>query len=70
MTNSDIVWILIIAVPLAAVALVKLVLFIVSFAKELQYIQFEINRNDGAEREYWIAEKRRLWLSLLPFVKY
>ena len=70
MTNSDILWIAIVAVPLALVALAKLVLFIVGFSKELRYIRFEIARNTGEERAYWISEKRRLWLSLLPFIKY
>lgn len=70
MTNSDVLWIAIIAVPFALVALAKLVVFIVGFTKELRYICFEISRNDGQEREYWLKRKRRLWLSLLPFVRY
>ena len=30
----------------------------------------EIGRTTGAERRHWIRQKRRLWLSLIPFVKY
>ena len=40
------------------------------FRHEMRYINMEIQRNRGREREHWIKRKRRLWLSLLPFVKY
>lgn len=40
------------------------------FRSELQSIQREIERCEPAERRYWIRQKRRLWASLLPFVKY
>ena len=38
-----------------------------SFRKELYYINAEIRRTIGPEKTYWKREKRRLWLSLLPF---
>lgn len=41
-----------------------------NFRKELRYLRIEIERTEGREREYWIQKKRRLWLSLLPFVRY
>lgn len=37
------------------------------FRRELKYINKEIRRTEGAERRYWKQEKKRLWLSLLPF---
>ena len=40
------------------------------FRHEMRYINMEIQRNRGREREHWIKRKRRLWLSILPFVKY
>ena len=40
------------------------------FSRELKYINREIQRNTGAEQRYWIRKRRRLWLSLIPFVKY
>ena len=40
------------------------------FRHEMRYINMEIQRNRGRERERWIKRKRRLWLSILPFVKY
>ena len=70
MTKNDLLYILIIAIPVAIIALIKLVLFLLAFKKELQYLEAEIARNDGPDRDYWIKKKRRLWLSLLPFVRY
>jgi len=40
------------------------------FSRELKYLNCEINRTSGRERKYWIRKKRKLWLSLIPFVKY
>ena len=50
--------------------MVKLFMFIGDFAQELRYLNCEINRASGAERQQWIRQRRRLWLSLIPFVKY
>ena len=47
-----------------------LVTFINDFSSELRYLNNEIGRTTGAERRYWIRQRRRLWLSLIPFVKY
>ena len=56
------------------IALIIFVVFAVSFynyfSRELQYLNTEIRRTDGEEKRYWIRKRRRLWLSLLPFVKY
>lgn len=52
------------------VILIGLIQFYNEFITELQYLSSEIERTDGEERAYWISRKRRLWLSLLPFVKY
>ena len=58
----------------AAIILIGLLgglcLFINDFSVELRYLNMEIGRTEGAERRYWICKRRRLWLSLIPFVKY
>ena len=40
------------------------------FITEWKYLTNEIKRTQGAERRYWIRERRRLWLSFIPFVKW
>lgn len=44
--------------------------FINEFSQELKYLNNEIGRTSGEERQYWIRRRRQLWLSLIPFVKY
>lgn len=52
----------------AVVFLVGLITKLNDFRQELKYLNREIARTDGAEHKYWKREKRRLWLSLLPFL--
>ena len=40
------------------------------FKQELKYINSEIERNEGREKERWIRRKKRLLKSIIPFVKY
>ena len=40
------------------------------FSRELHYLNMESDRTEGEEQQYWLEEKRRLWLSLIPFVRY
>lgn len=40
------------------------------FSLELRYLNNEIKRTRGREQEHWIRERRKLWMSILPFVKY
>ena len=49
--------------------LVGFVLWIRDFRRELQYVNSEIDRTEGEERQYWIWQRRELWLSLLPFYR-
>lgn len=51
-------------------AMIRFALFIHDFSSELRYLNMEIERSEGAERRHYVRERRRLWLSLLPFVKY
>lgn len=49
--------------------LVGVILWIMDFCRELQYVNSEIDRTEGEERQYWIWQRRELWLSLLPFYR-
>ena len=53
----------------AVVLLVGLTTKINDFSHNLDYLNREIARTEGAEHEHWKREKRRLWLSLLPFYR-
>ncbi len=55
---------------LGVVFIVFAVIWLQEFRFELRNINDEINRNEGQERKYWIARKRHLWLSLIPFVRW
>lgn len=50
--------------------LLALTVFIHNFSKELHYLNMEIERTQGEERGYYLHQRRRLWLSLIPFVRY
>ena len=52
------------------VLLIGIAIFFNDFTQELKYINCEIGRSEGERRRYWKKKRRRLWLSLLPFVKY
>ena len=49
--------------------LVGLALRLEEFKRDLKYVKTEIKRTRGSERRAWQKEKRRLWLSLIPFYK-
>ena len=57
------------ATALAFLLLLKLGIFIDNVRRELKYIKMEINRSDGGERRYWKHQKKKLWLSLIPFYR-
>ena len=60
----------IIAVFIFVMLLYGLMSFFTDFTHELRYLNCEIARTVGAERKRWIRKRRRLWLSIIPFVKY
>ena len=49
--------------------LLSLALKISTFKRELGYINREIRRTTGSEQAHWKRQKRRLWKSLLLFVR-
>ena len=65
-------WILIgvVAIIFLLAVVVGLCAFFSNFSSELKYLNIEIRRTSGSERRHYIRKRRRLWLSLLPFVKY
>ncbi len=65
-------WLLvgIVAIFFLILLLFGLVTFINDFSSELRYLNNEIGRTTGEERRHWIRQRRRLWLSLIPFVRY
>lgn len=58
----------------AACILCLLIVYFVSryneFRRELRYLNTEIGRTEGRERRHYEKLKRRLYLSLIPFVSY
>lgn len=70
-TNSEeVLGYLVIAVMLLAVVIILSAPYISWFRQELKYINTEISRTEGREKERWMRRKRRLLMSLLPFHRY
>ena len=64
---------LLICIGAIIVAILIMAIFIPwlrDFRRELRYINMEIQRNTGREREHWIKRKKRLKRSILPFFHY
>jgi hypothetical protein len=61
---------IVVAIMTGLFTIVAAVPFVSSFSRELKYLNNEIERTSGKERMRWKRQRRRLWLSLLPFVKY
>lgn len=69
--DTELYWLIgIVAAFFLIIVLFGLVSFINDFSQELRYLNNEIRRTYGAERRHWIRQRRRLWLSLIPFVRY
>ena len=73
MNEIDVVIGLLVALTAGCVLFFALIGFVLRygrFTRELRRLNNEIGRTYGMERKYWVRRKRRLWLSLLPFVEY
>ena len=69
--DTELYWFIVTTVVLfSALLLIGLAAFVNDFSQELKYLNNEIGRTTGAERRHYIRQRRRLWLSLIPFVKY
>lgn len=55
---------------LLILAIIRFAMWLQSFLMELRYVNKEIARTTGAEQQHWIKRKKRLLLSLIPFVRY
>ncbi len=67
----DIYWLIaLLVLLLVPLVTVSLVVFFRDFTRQLAYLNSEIERSEGRQRRHWIRRRRRLWLSLLPFIKY
>lgn len=60
------VTVVILAIPLA----IRGMSFWRFFTRELKYIEIEIERTEGREQKYWKKKKKKLLMSLIPFVRY
>ena len=67
-SNGTTVLLIIILVVLFLLVFINVVSFFLDFAKELRYINMEIERTTGKEQLLWMKRRRRLWLSLIPFI--
>lgn len=73
MNTEDTVFNLILIIFIAIVLIAILAFFIqwiIAFRTEYRYVQNEINRTYGREKKYWQRQKRRLLLSIIPFIRY
>lgn len=69
--DTELYWLIgIVAAFFLFIVIGRLAMFINDFSSELRYLNNEIGRTTSAERRHWIRQRRRLWLSLIPFVKY
>lgn len=60
----------IVAIVILFFLAVRFACFLNAFSEELKYLNFEIQRTEGAERQIWEDRKKELWHSLFPFGKY
>ena len=63
-------WIIGLAVLVIPIVIVRLAFVFNDFSQELRFLNNEIGRTTGSEQKHWLRRRRRLWLSLLPFVRY
>ena len=60
----------VIAAALLVLVIVRFTMWLQSFLMELRYLDKEIERTAGEEKQHWIKRKKRLLLSWIPFVRY
>ena len=60
---------LLIILLVVGVVIAKLVYGIINFSRSYKYINSEIKRTHGAEREAWIRKKRRLFTRFYRYFK-
>ena len=68
--NERVLGVLLIILMLTVILLALLSPWIRWFRRELKFINTEIRRNTGREQQRWLRRRRRLVMSIIPFVKY
>jgi hypothetical protein len=68
-SGYDILIVLLIAV-VSILLLAWATKFCLEFSRELRIINNEIGRTEGEQQKRWLRRRRKLWLSLIPFIKY
>lgn len=63
-------FILIVAIFFLVMIIVSFVANLGKFLQELRRLNGKIRLSQGAKRKHLLRRRRRLWLSLLPFIKY
>jgi len=61
---------ILVAIIVLAGLLLHFFVWLYAFMRELRTINIEIGRTEGEDKRHWIRRKRRLWLSIIPFVRY
>ena len=69
LTENESVFFAVIIGVLVLLLLIRFALSLKDFKRELYYIKTEIRNTVGEERRYWKREKKKLWLSLIPFFR-
>ena len=64
-----VIFFMVIAV-LLLIAIVSFARWVHDFRRELQRLNADIRRTKGREQAHFIRKRRKLWLSVLPFVRY
>ena len=70
MTKTSILLLWIFGLLALPIIVVLIAVRISNFIRELRYLNTEIARTTGVQRRHWLRCRRRLWLSLIPFVRY
>ncbi len=70
MNNISTLFLWLFAILALPIILVLIAIRISEFIQELRYLNTEIARTTGDQRRRWLRLRRRLWLSLIPFVRY
>ena len=66
---TDIIWVIGILVGIAVIIVVtKIAIFCVDWKEQLEYINMELERSEGLERQFWEREKREHFRRLFPFL--
>ena len=70
MTYTEVLILCVLAAMVLPIILVMIGIYLSGFIQELRYLNTEIARTSGEQRRLWLRRRRRLWLSLIPFVRY